>query len=145
MDKLAELEKIANAVNSGKGVTLDDDGGVIVQENPKTETAVSKTETESDADGWEFTEPELLPGWVFKPWKQKLLMDIYESGVLDHQRDWGSRFRRNYDTVKAVLDSGGFEPGVTIEQVDIMDWQDVEKLYTAIWINYYNHVLVKKN
>ncbi|MCP5018918.1 MAG: hypothetical protein GY938_27120 [Ketobacter sp.] len=134
--------------------------GIVTQFNAEQNSgAVSKPDTEKEQPveqetaakapqvEYQFEEPEMLSGWEFKPWKHRLLMELYETGVLKIGKEWDGRFRRNHETVKAVIEAGGFNlpTAATVEMLDDLEWYQVEQLYTAVWTNYYNCMFTKKN
>ncbi len=147
MDEMAILENAAQLIEDGKVPTVGEDGTVSALGTAVTETqAEGDVTVETEETGvWQYTEPELLEGWRFSDWRQRHLMAMYETGVFD-EKTWENRFRRNYDTVMCIVESGGFERPheITDDIVENLEWWETEQLYTAIWVHYYNVVLLKK-
>jgi len=80
-------------------------------------------------------------------WKQKTIMDICEDGALDKaiRGDYDNRFLRNYEVVLSVLHRGGFDvKGIAADDIDDMDWRDVEMICIASVHHYQNTEYIKK-
>ncbi len=90
----------------------------------------------------------VLPaGWKLGEWRQKHMIAIYEDGPLQGALDgtYSNRWRRNGELVKSVLAHDGFDGlNISDDNVDNMDWRDVEQIALAIVAHYQNAIIIKK-
>ena len=108
-----------------------------------------EAEANEEIAAFEYQEQEVvLPaGWHMSAWKQKHLMGIHEAGAISKALNGGydNRWRRNYEVVRSVFENGGFDvKGIQIDDIDDMDWRDVEMICLAAIAHYQNTILIKK-
>ena len=111
--------------------------------------AAIEEEAIKEIAAFEYEEQEvILPaGWHMATWKQRQLMDIYETEVIQKtlRGDYANRWRRNYEVVKAVFECGGFDvKGISVDDLDDMAWDDVEMICLAVITHYQNTINIKK-
>lgn len=111
------------------------------------QTAEELVAAEQEAYAFKPLDIELLSGWEFCEWKQRHLMALADSGILDNDRQWDNEFRMNYEVVAAAIEAECFYLPTNIEpdQLLDMDWRDVQKLRQAVMNNYLNLRLTPKN
>lgn len=133
-DAMAALEQMAEQQNAPRP--------------PKEQKKVEEAVREQLA-AFEYQEEavELPAGWRLREWRQGTLLTIFEDGPLAKALEGGydNRWRRNGEVVKSVLEHGGFDvKGIEPDDIDDMDWRDVEKIFFGVVTHYNNTVLVKK-
>lgn len=90
---------------------------------------------------------EMVSGWEFGQWKQRHIMPLVDSGVLDPEREWPNAHRGNFEIVKAAMEAGCFSlpTAVTEDMILDLDSRDVNKLARAVVQNYLNLTRTPKN